>query len=121
MGAKKKPAVETKEDIRANKRSKKDSESNDDNIEFESSNKSKSILKTNSNQLFQSKSCDSISSKATVGLVNNLRSNSNDDINSGNSPLENPSNVLVSTNSSKKSKTEGYEILVNLKYPDRNT
>jgi len=98
-------------------------ESNDDNNESESNNKSKSILKTNSNQLFQSKSCDSISSKATVGLANHLRndSNSNDNLNSVNNSLENPSNVLVSTNSSKKSKTEGYEILVDLEKKNLRT
>ena len=77
---------------------------------FNNSN-SKSILKSNSNQLSQSKSSDSISSKATIGLGNHLRNNnSNENLNGAN--IEDASNLLVSANSSKKSKTEGYEILV---------
>jgi hypothetical protein len=91
-------------------------ESNNDNNNNNNNNNnnSKSILKSNSNQLSQSKSSDSISSKATIGLGNHLRNgNSNENLNGAN--IEDASNLLVSANSSKKSKTEGYEILVCIK------
>lgn len=92
----------SKKNVSFNENEENDSD-NSNNTNTNSSNK-KSILKSSSNQLSQSKSCDSISSKATIGLGNNLRGS--------NENLADPANVLVSAK--QKNKAEGYEILVSL-------